>query len=98
MMVLLLLKINLIYLSPLLAYLLIQLAYIKGSFVNFGKFGDFSYGIYIYAFPIQQLVINMTTKYFVQPFEWWMLFLATFPLTLLCAIASWHLIEKKFSL
>ena len=39
----------------LLAPLVLHLAYIpKGRILAFNRWGDFSYGVYIYAFPIQQ--------------------------------------------
>jgi peptidoglycan/LPS O-acetylase OafA/YrhL len=38
-----------------LPYLVFYVAYIPSGFVrNFNKFGDYSYGIYLYAFPLQQ--------------------------------------------
>lgn len=40
-------------------YLLFYLAYLPGSLNRFGKWGDFSYGIYIYSFPIQQLIVAL---------------------------------------
>ena len=51
--------------------------------------GDYSYGIYIYAFPIQQTVLGFRPD----------IDLASYVaicslLTLICAIASWHLVEK----
>lgn len=53
------------------------------------KYGDFSYGIYIYAFPIQQLVImNMPD---VTPI---LLTLYSFLLTLILSIFSWFAVEK----
>lgn len=52
--------------------------------------GDYSYGIYIYAFPIQQ-----SLNYFFPDYRsWWFNFFIAFPLTLTFAVASWHLIEK----
>ncbi len=55
------------------------------------KYGDFSYGLYIYAWPIQQLC----AAYFNFNAEDYVVYLImSFTLTLLCAIASWHLIES----
>ena len=53
------------------------------------KYGDYSYGLYLYGFPIQQLVA------YLQP-EWGPLrsLCLSFPLTLAFAIASWHFVEK----
>ena len=53
------------------------------------KYGDYSYGLYLYGFPLQQLVAQL------QP-EWGPLrsLLLSFPLTLALAIPSWHFVEK----
>jgi peptidoglycan/LPS O-acetylase OafA/YrhL len=53
------------------------------------RFGDYSYGTYIYAWPIQQ-----TVEHFLAPRSPYVLFVVALPLTLLVAIGSWHLIEK----
>ena len=59
--------------------------------VNIGKYGDISYGIYLYHFPIiQALIFTETFKNNI-----WIGFYATIVLTLLAALASWHLVEKK---
>jgi len=72
-----------------LSYATFWLGYIPGGFIRrFNELGDYSYGIYIYAFPLQGLSV-------------WLLgdqspltnILVALPLTLICAIASWHLIE-----
>ncbi len=60
-------------------------------FRRMGRWGDPSYGIYLFAFPIQQTIILYT---------WPMLgFLETLATALLCTVvmgyASWHLIEKQ---
>jgi peptidoglycan/LPS O-acetylase OafA/YrhL len=49
--------------------------------------GDYSYGTYVYAFPIQQLV---AASGIVDPLTGIAL---AFPATLGCAILSWHLVE-----
>ena len=55
---------------------------------RFARYGDFSYGLYLYAFPIQQLLILHGTS---TPYA---LLAAAFPLTLACAALSWHLVER----
>ena len=63
----------------------------KGSFItkHFQK-NDYSYGIYIYAFPIQQTMIFLfpTLNFFVY-------FIISFLFTQLLAYFSWHIVEKK---
>lgn len=59
---------------------------------NFGKYGDFSYGVYILHFPIIQLLLHSgwfqtSPLYFLT---------ATILITAGSAIALWHLIEKRF--
>ncbi len=51
--------------------------------------GDYSYGVYIYGFPIQQLVVTFNPA--IGPYA---LFAVAGSVTLLCAIASWYLVEK----
>lgn len=87
---------DLVLASPAIAYLLIRTSYKSSPFLNFGKYGDFSYGIYIYAFPVQQLVIHHLTNLSSLPVNPWVVSLYSFPITLIFAIASWHFIEKRF--
>lgn len=54
------------------------------------KKGDYSYGLYLYGFVIQQTLALCLPNLR----SWWFIFPATLVLTLLFAIASWHLIEK----
>ncbi len=78
-----------IYIS--LPYILLFLAYAPGGIIKkFNKFGDYSYGIYIYAFPIQQALSSYNTIN--KPF---VMFAISLLLTLLLAVPSWHLLEKK---
>ena len=59
---------------------------------HFARHGDFSYGLYLYAFPIQQILV----EYFAKSFNAYTLALATFALTLGMAVLSWNLVEKRF--
>lgn len=80
---------NYVYLF-LVPYILFYFAYIpKGIIRNFNKIGDYSYGIYIYAFPIQQIVIyNYPTISFP------MFVAISIITTLLFSVLSWHFVEK----
>lgn len=55
-----------------------------------GRWGDFSYGLYIYAFPVQQCVVMLWGPEHPLP----TLLLLSLLLSLGCAALSWHLIEK----
>ena len=55
-----------------------------------GRFGDFSYGIYIYAFLVQQLLV-----YAMGPnLPYWLGVVISATCTLVCAVLSWHLVER----
>ena len=53
---------------------------------------DYSYGIYIYAFPVQQLVAMYTTRAAIA--GWWVPCLLALPPTFLLAAFSWHCVEN----
>jgi peptidoglycan/LPS O-acetylase OafA/YrhL len=57
---------------------------------RFAARGDFSYGIYLFSFPILQMVVHHSSGSF-HPL---VLFVLGWPLTLLAAVLSWHLVEK----
>jgi len=74
-----------------LGYLVLYLAYaIKGPFRHFNRVGDYSYGVYIFGYPIQQGVEQIAPNLSLPVFS-----IVSFTITLLLAIASWHLIEKR---
>lgn len=74
-----------------LPYLVFYLAYIpNGKIRAFNKMGDYSYGIYIYAFPIQQSIAMLIPNVSISTMIW-----ASFSTTIIFAFLSWHLIEKK---
>ena len=51
---------------------------------------DISYGVYIYAFPLQQTVVALVPGITVAQ-----LLLLSSLATLGCAILSWHLVEER---
>jgi peptidoglycan/LPS O-acetylase OafA/YrhL len=62
----------------------------------FNRVGDYSYGVYVYAFPIQQFVWYVANHYFDYQLSPWLLIglsgLVLFPV----AILSWHFVEAYF--
>lgn len=62
------------------------------KFSNFSKYGDLSYGIYIYSFVIQQLLVYLWPN----PMNQLENFIFTLPIVCLFAYLSWHLVEKPF--
>ncbi len=75
----------------LVPFLIMYFAFFPSRVSNIGKYGDFSYGFYIYAFPIQQTIIYLFDTTISIP----SLILLSILFTLPFAILSWHLIEKK---
>jgi peptidoglycan/LPS O-acetylase OafA/YrhL len=74
-------------------YLLFWLAYHPGlPLHNWGRRGDFSYGTYLYAYPLQQLLIRVVPA----AREPLVLFAMATPLAIAAGILSWHLVEKRF--
>lgn len=71
-------------------YVVLYLAYAPIPWLSrFGKYGDFSYGIYIVHFPLMQAwVLMLGTE--VSVLQLWLL---TYLPTLVLAALSWHLVE-----
>ncbi|OUD12530.1 acyltransferase family protein [Thioflexithrix psekupsensis] len=74
------------------SYLIIYIAftpYIRCH--HFAHYGDFSYGLYIYAFPVQQTLVYLSGA------TWHPLLNAfvSLPVVLFFAVLSWHLIEHS---
>lgn len=59
---------------------------------GFARHGDFSYGLYLYAFPVQQLLVS----YFRPLWNAGTLTLAAFLIAGMCAVLSWHGVEKRW--
>lgn len=73
-----------------IGYITIYLAYVPAGILRkYNKFGDYSYGMYIYAFPVQQSLAasidNISTAKMI---------VLSFIITLCLAILSWHFVEK----
>ena len=64
----------------------------NASFPNFARNGDFSYGVYLYAWPIQQLLMYFLHGYL----NVFTLFCLVLPIVFFAAYLSWHYIEKPF--
>jgi len=54
------------------------------------RFGDLSYGLYIYGWPVEQTVLHLRPGT-----GQLMLFLSAFPIAAALALLSWHLLEKR---
>jgi peptidoglycan/LPS O-acetylase OafA/YrhL len=72
------------------AYLTLCLGFADMRKFPFIKSGDYSYGVYLYGYPIQQTL----WMYFPELRGWLPLTLAALPLTLGFAYLSWHFIEE----
>ncbi len=71
------------------AYLCFWLA-VRLPIRNADRYGDFSYGLYIYAFPVQQMAsLNHLNRWGFVPYV-----LVSLAGSLALAIASWHFVEK----
>ena len=60
-------------------------------FGGFAKYGDFSYGVYLYGWPVQALVFYFFKDY-IHPYSF---FFIALPISVLMAFLSWHLVEKR---
>lgn len=73
-----------------LAYGSLYLAYVPSGRVRFfNRFGDYSFGIYIYAFPVQ-----VTLHHLAPDVGVFGMFCIAMPVTLVLAMLSWHFIES----
>lgn len=79
-----------LYIVPAIAYATLCFCLHPALFFRpFTRLGDYSYGLYIYAFPLQQQMV------FYHPKMNWLARLAlTYPIILAVAVLSWHLVEK----
>jgi peptidoglycan/LPS O-acetylase OafA/YrhL len=74
-----------------LGWILCYLAYIPAGWIRrYNRIGDYSYGVYIYAFPVQQTIAAVLPGVTVGHMMW-LSALLTLPL----AVLSWHGVEQR---
>jgi peptidoglycan/LPS O-acetylase OafA/YrhL len=57
---------------------------------HWGRWGDFSYGMYLFAFPVQQTIVHFAGPALPLAANVGL----SFGITLVLAILSWHLVER----
>ncbi len=55
------------------------------------RFGDLSYGLYIYGWPVEQVLVRLDGG----AMAWQKLFALAFPIAAIIAFLSWHLVEAR---
>ncbi len=73
-----------------LLYLVIWLGMQPFPRIGWLQRGDYSYGLYLYSYPVQQTV----TALLPASREWYLNLLISVPITLGIAMLSWHIVEK----
>jgi peptidoglycan/LPS O-acetylase OafA/YrhL len=72
-----------------LAYAALLLGHVQApALLAFNRLGDYSYGTYIYAFPVQQVFAWLAPGVPVIGMIW-----LTLPITVVLAVISWHFVE-----
>lgn len=66
------------------------IANIEGMLNYAGKYGDFTYGTYVFSFPVQQILVS---KGIINPYN---LFFISIAIVLPLAVLSWKFIESPF--
>jgi len=81
-------RFHIVYLLA-LPYLILYCAYVpSGEIRRYNSLGDYSYGIYIFAYPLQQTLISILPG--MSPMK---VLTLSAPITLVLAILSWHFVE-----
>jgi peptidoglycan/LPS O-acetylase OafA/YrhL len=74
-----------------LTYLTIYIGFVQFPRVKLVQSGDYSYGIYLYGFPILQAIMATIVPLRGHPIY---LFMVGMPMTFMLASVSWHFVEK----
>ena len=73
-----------------LSYWTLWLGFVPGGAIRrFNDLGDYSYGIYVYAFPVQGLAV-----YLIGPQSAIENIIYSLPVTILLGVLSWYIVEK----
>lgn len=74
-------------------FMVFYIAYNFRKLNNFGKYGDFTYGIYIYHFPLIQIFVfyNLFSSY-----NYILVSIFLMLLVLLASVLSWYLLELRY--
>ncbi len=76
--------------AVMLPYAMLCAAYLpSGRILEYNRLGDYSYGVYIYAFPVQQCAMHLWPAF--GPIA---LFGVAMAVTLALAVLSWHVVEQ----
>jgi peptidoglycan/LPS O-acetylase OafA/YrhL len=76
-----------------LAYILLSLAFAERlRLQHWARRGDFSYGLYLYGWPVQQSLIMLCKPWITT----WLLFAMAVPCSLAFAVCSWYAVERPF--
>ena len=77
------------FLTCFLPYVVFVFAYLpSGAVRQFNRLGDYSYGLYIYAFPIQQIIVTLGVH------DVYVHVVLSYVVTLIVAAISWHSVES----
>jgi peptidoglycan/LPS O-acetylase OafA/YrhL len=75
-----------------LPYLVVSFGILETPLIRrFGKFGDPSYGIYLWGFPVQQIMISRFGLLHLREN-----ILCVVTISVLIGYSSWHIVEKPF--
>ncbi len=79
------------------SYCLLYIAFIPNIFRGFfNRIGDYSYGVYVYSFLIQQFIVHWFMLWFsTVHLEPLLLFIISICISFVLSVFSWHFIESK---
>jgi peptidoglycan/LPS O-acetylase OafA/YrhL len=74
------------------AFLVLWLGFLRANLLErYNKLGDYSYGVYVYGFVLQQVIVSSLPG--LTPVQ---LMALSLPAAIVCGAASWSFVEKPF--